>query len=92
MKLILQIETIIYFGSIVFQAYLRKHGKLTAEHAAMLSVGPLWLILITVTIDGFFSPSHYTFGLIMSVVGDILFILISYPFAKWAYRQFFPNG
>lgn len=91
MERILQIEAIIYLGAIFFQIYLRKHGKLTAERAAMLFVGPLSLMLVTVTIDGFFSPSPYTFGLIMSVVGDILFILISYPFAKWAYRQFFPN-
>jgi hypothetical protein len=92
MERILQIEAIIYVGATFFQIYLRKHGKLTAERFAMLFVGPILLMLVTVTIDGFFSPSSYTFGLIMSVVGDILFVLISYPFAKWAYRQFFPNG
>jgi len=92
MERILQIEGIIYLGALFFQIYLRKRGKLTAERFAMLFVGPVLLMLVTVTIEGFFSPSPYTFGLIMSVVGDILFVLLIYPFAKWVYRQFFPNG
>ena len=87
MELLLQIETVGYFGVSLSQVLLYKRGELTAERFALLQLGGLMPILITANINSYLS-SYNLFGFVMGTIGVIVFPFVEYPIAKWIYRKY----
>ncbi len=80
-------EFIAYIGLIRFQRNLYRRGELTENRFALFQVTNWSLFILT----GFMMVSTKPEGYILAVVASIICWVISYPIARWIYRQVFPH-
>lgn len=87
LMILLLFEIISYFGLIVVQISWKKRGELTANRFALLNVSYLSVFIITAFLAISISYEH----IIMFVGLVIIWWIGGIPFARWVYRQFFPD-
>jgi hypothetical protein len=88
MRLMLIFEIIGYFGILALQIFWAIRGILTEKRFALFQVASLGLIMITAVL--YYSSPKFPFGFVTGTIATVIFFIIGYPIARWAYRQIFP--
>jgi hypothetical protein len=83
--IMIYIEIVSYFGVIWFMGVMQKRGRLTEQFFAIVQVGYISVITLT----GFLVGSLTWQTIVALVVIIIIYWILGYPFARWAYRQLF---
>lgn len=84
---IIYAEIICYFGMIWLMATMQKRGTLTGNYFALAQLIFVSLFVLT---GSLLAPPTYCITLIWAAITIIIW-LVGYPFARWLYRQIFPQ-